>query len=128
MEVWIWDLPESECRKQERVSSNWSSCDVAGAARKGGTVMLTWILTGIFAGLNVLDYLLTREILKNGRELNPILRKAGDKWPIMKGAGAGIAAFLCIVTNADKMLIGFNLMMSAVVIWNFFQWRKAWAK
>jgi len=89
------------------------------------TNLLLWTLASVQMSLQIIDSLLTTEILaRGGRELNPLLRALGNKWiPVKFAFSAAVTAFFVYL----KTTIGLGIIdaaMAGVVIWNLWQLKK----
>jgi len=83
--------------------------------------MLNWILTGILASLQILDFLSTKKILANGgRELNPLMLKlvswlGQTKAMILTKAGAVIAAIGATIMLGNDVRLTIALLAITAV-------------
>jgi len=72
----------------------------------------------VFIALNVIDVWLTKWALQLGsREVNPIMALLGDNFEI-KVLASIVVAFLLVFFKRTNILIGLNIGMGLVILWN----------
>ena len=74
-----------------------------------------------FCILQALDCLTTYKILKNGKELNPVMNWLFSKLGIIPGLVVAKAILIGAVYNAPQMLLIGTAVYCGVVGWNTFQ-------
>ncbi len=84
----------------------------------------------LLAALQLADWLTTRTILKNGRELNPVMRGlirltgSADVALIAKGAAVTGAGWLVLSLGYPVVLYALCALYAGVVAWNVRQMRR----
>lgn len=75
---------------------------------------MTWAVIAYLAAAAA-DWWTTQKALSAGLyEANPILRNAGDLWPVLKAVGTGAAAVLLAIADAEFWLWALAAVTGAV--------------